>query len=126
MTLNKTHSLEPGSQRTIRYTVCDKDSARVLGSGLLDVYSTPAMIALMEKCSMMLVQDSLPAGYGTVGTAIDIRHLKASLIGAKLEARSKLVEIDNRRLVFEVSVSENNELIGSGIHERYIINEKNS
>jgi predicted thioesterase len=116
--------LETGIEYTIDYKVEEKDSARNIGSGLLDVFSTPAMIALMEKCSMTLVQESLDKGFGTVGTMVNIKHLKATRIGENVRAIAKVVEIDNKRLRFEVNVYEGDKLIGTGEHERFIIDEE--
>jgi predicted thioesterase len=124
MTSFNAGSIKAGLRNACEHIVSETDSARYIGSGLLDVYSTPSMIALMEKCSMLLVQEHLPPGYGTVGTAIDVKHLKASRIGSRLRAEALLLETDNRRLVFEVNVSEGDKLIGTGRHERFIINEE--
>lgn len=119
-----TGKLVPGISKTLKKEVLSSDSARAYGSGLLDVYATPAMIAFMEKTSMEAVQAYLPDGYGTVGTKINIDHIKASSVGAKLECRASLIELENRKLRFEVKVSEKGEVVGSGVHERYIIEEK--
>ena len=116
--------LETGLEQRIEYTVTDQDSASHVGSGLLEVFSTPSMIALMEKCSMMLVQEFLQPGSGTVGTLVNIKHLKATKIGETVTALSKLVEIDNKRLRFELNVYEGDKLIGTGEHERFIIDEE--
>ena len=73
---------------------------------------------------MELVQDYLPEGYGTVGTRIEVSHIKASKVGASLDCRATLIDYENRRLRFEVAVHEEGEVVGSGIHERYIIEEE--
>ncbi len=117
--------LKTGMSLAIEHKVRPEDSAKNVGSGLLDVYSTPAMIALMEKNAMMLVQESLAEGQGTVGISVNIRHLKASRIGADLTARATLVDIDDRKLGFELEVYEGDQLIGDGKHQRFIIDEVN-
>jgi fluoroacetyl-CoA thioesterase len=116
--------LKIGVKLRINHTVSPANSAKSVGSGLLDVYSTPSLIALMEKCSMELVQESLKEGQGTVGTLINIKHLKATKIGETVTAESRLREIDNKRLCFDVKVYEGDKLIGTGEHERYIIEEE--
>lgn len=115
--------LKTGMEHTIEHEVRPEDSARNIGSGLLDVYSTPAMIALMEKSAMLLVQDSLGEGQGTVGVSVNIKHLKASRIGASVSAKAVLTEIDGNRLVFDLQVREGEKMIGSGEHQRFIIDE---
>ncbi len=118
------NELKSGIKHRIEYTVKPEDSASSYGSGLLEVFATPAMIALMEKCSMECVQEHLSEGYGTVGTLVNIKHLKATKIGKVVTAESYLTLVDGRRLEFEVNVYEDNESVGSGSHERFIINNK--
>lgn len=90
-------------------------------SGLLEVYATPAMISLMEKTCMLSVAEILPKEQSTVGTLVNIKHLKASKKGETIKCTSKLIEIDRRRLVFEVEARDGGGLIGHGIHERFIV-----
>ena len=98
-----------------------KDTAAVYGSGALEVFATPAMIALMEKTCLENVADKIGEGNTTVGIAVNISHLKASPVGAQIRCESKLVEVDRRRLVFEVRCYEGDTLIGEGVHERFIV-----
>ena len=100
-------------------------TAAVLGSGLLEVYATPAMVALMEETCMRSVQEELEEGCGTVGTGLTIHHISATPVGMKVRCASKLVEVDGRKLVFDVQAFDEAGLIGQGTHERFIIeNEK--
>lgn len=115
--------LEVGMKHKIEYKVAMSDSASAIGSGLLEVYSTPAMIALMEKCSMELVQSYLESGQGTVGISVNIKHLKATKIGEIVSAEAELLEIDGKRFRFKLNVSEGQTLIGTGEHERFTIDE---
>ena len=116
-------NLEIGSSKEITVTAKKKDSALSIGSGMLDVYSTPAMIALMERVSMELVQESLLEGFGSVGTMVNINHLKATKTGSKIRAKSTLIQQDRKRLVFKVEAFVGDNIIGLGEHERYIIEE---
>ena len=92
------------------------------GSGLVEVFATPAMIALMVKTCLVSVLPHLPEGHGTVGTAVHISHERATPVGMRVWCESKLVEIDRRRLVFEVVAHDETGIIGQGRHERFIIN----
>lgn len=99
-----------------------KNTASSYGSGLLEVLATPDMIGLMEHAAQISVQPFLPEGHGTVGTEVNIKHLKATTIGAKVYSKTKLIEIDGKKLVFEVSAYDEKDQIGIGTHTRYIIN----
>ncbi len=114
--------METGIRGRIETVVAQKESAKTLGSGLLDVYATPAMIALMEGCASQSVAPYLDEGCGTVGTAVNIRHLAATPIGMKVYCESILTEVDGRRLLFNVKAYDETGLIGEGTHERFIIN----
>ena len=98
-----------------------KDTAAVYGSGALEVFATPAMIALMEKTCLESVADKVGDGNTTVGIAVNIKHLKASPVGATIRCEAELTEVDRRRLVFKVQCFEGETLVGEGIHERFVV-----
>ncbi|MGD9949142.1 MAG: thioesterase family protein [Desulfobulbus sp.] len=104
--------------------VTPEDTAAKYGSGLVEVYATPAMVALMEKTCLGSVLPYLPEGHGTVGIKIDVTHSKATPVGLKVTCESTLVEIDRRRLVFEVMAYDEKGEIGRGRHERFVIDTK--
>lgn len=103
-------------------TADDTNSAASMGSGLLPVFATPSMIALIEKAACESVAPELEEGSGTVGTLLNVKHLAATPLGMKVTAETELIEIDRRRLVFKVEAYDEKEKIGEGIHERFIIN----
>lgn len=106
-------------------TVTEDKTAVVMGSGTLPVFATPAMIAFMENTASKSVADKLEAGQGTVGTSIDVKHMAATPVGMEVSCETKLVEVDRKRLVFEVKAYDAAGVIGEGMHERFIIdNEK--
>ena len=98
-----------------------KDTAAVYGSGALEVFATPAMIALMEKTSLESVADKIGEGNTTVGIAVNIKHLKASPVGATIRCEAEIIEVDRRRLVFSVRCFEGDTVVGEGIHERFVV-----
>ena len=95
--------------------------ASAVGSGGLDVFSTPSLIALMENAAREAVEPLLAAEQTTVGVRVDVRHLAATPPGAEVHARAELMEIDGRRLVFRVEAFDAQEKIGEGTHERAIV-----
>ncbi len=117
--------LTVGIKHKSEIIVSKKHLASTLGSGGIDVFATPMMITLMEGTALHAVQPLLEDGQTTVGTLVNITHLAATPLGMKAWAEAELIEIDRRRLVFEVRAYDERGLIGEGCHERFIINEKN-
>ena len=108
-----------------KITVTPEMTAAAMGSGALEVLATPSMIALMEGTAQEAVQNLLEDGQGTVGTRIDVRHLAATPVGMELTCTAEVTEVDRRRIVFTVKAKDEKEVIGEGIHERFVIdNEK--
>ena len=101
--------------------VTEQNTAAAMGSGLLPVFATPAMLALMENAAAGSVQPFLAEGQGTVGTRLEVSHLAATPIGIAVRAESELTLIDRRRLRFSVRAWAGEELIGEGEHERFVI-----
>lgn len=113
--------LEIGLTGDAAQTVTGDLTAAALGSGNAKVFSTPAMIALMEGAAVNALTGHLAEGQTTVGTRLDVQHLAATPVGLTVRARAVLKEIDGRRLVFEVSAWDPIEPIGTGTHERFIV-----
>ena len=101
--------------------VTDEVTADRIGSGLVKVFATPMMIALIEQTCNDSVTPLLEPGQGTVGTHVDVSHCAATPVGMKVWCDSELVEVDRRRLVFAVKAYDECGLIGEGRHERFII-----
>ncbi|MGN0033397.1 MAG: thioesterase family protein [Candidatus Limimorpha sp.] len=113
--------LSIGLSYTSTILVDNTNTARTYGSGGLDVFATPAMIGLMENAAMKAVEDQIPEGCSTVGSRIEVTHIKPSKIGAEIKATATLVGIEGRKLTFDVSASDGNGKIGEGLHIRYIV-----
>ena len=113
--------LLPGLKGQAKTLVTEQNTAAAMGSGLLPVFATPAMLALMENAAAGSVQPYLSEGQGTVGTRLEVSHLAATPVGIAVRAESELIEIDRRRLRFAVRAWAGEELIGEGTHERFVI-----
>ncbi|MBQ5881600.1 MAG: thioesterase family protein [Bacteroidales bacterium] len=111
-----------GDKGTVTVKVTKENCASAIGSGALDVFATPSMIALMENAACEAIKASLQPGESSVGTKVNISHLKASALEDTVTATATLTEIDGRRLVFEVVANDSKGIIGEGIHERFVIN----
>lgn len=113
--------LEVGLKYQSRVVVSEHNTALKLGSGDMEVFATPAMIALMENAAMNAVASYLDVGATTVGTMMKSSHIKASALGANIVAEAELVAIDGRRLCFAVKAWDDRGVIGEGEHERFIV-----
>jgi predicted thioesterase len=115
--------LIPGLHAEIEHTVTDADSASQWGSGLVPVYSTPALVGLMENAAVNALKGHLATGQTTVGARIDVRHLAATPVGMQVRARAELTAVEGRKLVFKIQAWDALELIGEAVHERVVIDE---
>ncbi|AKN33020.1 dihydrolipoamide acyltransferase [Clostridium carboxidivorans P7] len=115
-------NVREGMASTREIYVTENDVASKLGSGNIDVFSTPSMIALMENTSKSCVDLHLPFGYTTVGIEVNVKHIKASPIGMKIRCEASLVKVDKKKLVFNVEAWDEKGKIGEGNHIRYIVN----
>lgn len=113
--------LQTGIKGHKEQTVTPEMSAARVGSGLVDVFATPMMVALIEQTCYESVLPHLDEGQGTVGTLVNVSHVSATPIGMRVWCDSELVEVDRRRLVFSVKVYDEAGLIGEGTHERFVI-----
>ena len=114
--------LRPGLRGQKQEVVTEAKTAIAYGSGSVAVYATPAMVGLMEGACLALVDPLLEADQGSVGTALNIRHTAATPVGMTVRAEATLTAVEDRRLLFELHAFDEKEEIGSGTHERFIIN----
>lgn len=113
-----------GKAATVTTTVSETNTAKAVGSGNLDVFSTPMMIALMEQAACECLSGSLEPGQGSVGTQINVAHTAASPLGAVVSATATISKVDGRKVSFDVVASDGSNQIGNGTHDRFIIDEK--
>ena len=120
MTKELAPNLEARCSEVVVYEKC----AKAVGSGDREVYATPAMIALIEKTAVKALEGALEENLTTVGTLLNVKHLSATPIGMQVSAKCTLVEVDKKRLVFNVEAYDECGLIGEGTHERFIVDKE--
>src|ERR1700687_3630356 len=89
---------------------------------LPQVLATPVMILMMENAALNAIRSYLEPGESAVGTAIDVRHLAATPVGHTVRAEAEVTKVDGKRIEFKVSARDEIEEIGSGTHQRAVIN----
>ena len=115
------HTLAVGMTQSATEKVTKGNTAKTVGSGSMDVYATPAMACLMERASAELAQAHLPEGKTSVGISLQIEHKMPTPVGMEVRAEAKLIGIEGRKLRYEVRAFDEKDEIGSGLHERFIV-----
>lgn len=114
-------NLKVGMTAEIERVVGEEDTAVSFGSGGVKVFATPMMVALMENAALKAVDPYLGEGFATVGLSLNVKHIAATPVGMKVSARAELLSIEGKKLTFRIEAFDEQEKIGEGTHERYII-----
>ncbi len=110
--------LAPGVQGVLERTVELHHTTR---RGQYDIFSTPQLVLLLEEAAIEALAPYLRDDQASVGTKIDIAHTAATLAGQTVRATATVTEVDRRRVAFSISVTDDVEEIGTGTHERFVI-----
>ena len=102
--------------------VAEEHTAPRVGSGRVHVLATPVMINLIEAAALSAVEHLLPAGYQSLGTVLNVRHVAATPVGMRVVATAEVTAVEGRTIRFRVEASDERELIGDGVHERVVVN----
>jgi len=115
--------IQPGLSGTSELLVTDAETAARWGSGLVPVFSTPALVGVMEAAAVAALREVLVPGQTSVGGHIDVHHLAATPVGMRVHARAELTAVQGRKLTFHIQAWDEQELIGEATHERILIDE---
>lgn len=113
--------MEKGLIYTSKTIVNRNNTAIAMGSGDLEVFATPALVALMENAAKQAVENYLPEGSTTVGAQIQTSHIKPSALGEEVTATAVLEEVEGRKLTFRLKATDSQGIVGEGTHIRYIV-----
>lgn len=114
-------SIEIGLKGYSETVVTEQNTANAIGSGLVPVFATPYMIALMENAAAGSLLPHLAEDEGSVGTHLDVAHSSATPIGMKVWAETTITAVEGKKISFEVAAYDEAGEIGRGTHERFII-----
>jgi fluoroacetyl-CoA thioesterase len=110
-----------GAVTRVQLTVTDADTAQAVGSGDVPVLGTPRVLALVEAATVAATAHRLPPGATTVGTRVELDHRLPTPVGRTVRAEARLAKADGRRLTFEVTVTEGDEIVAEGRVERVVV-----
>ena len=113
--------IRPGLTGSAELTVGEEHTAPSIGSGKVRVLATPVMINLIEAAALAAIEHLLPAGYQSLGTLLNVRHLAATPVGMRMRAHATVTAVQGRTISFQVSAHDERELIGEGVHERVVV-----
>ena len=114
-------NIEIGAKATAELTVCPEHTAKVVGSGELDVFATPMMAALMEKAAYLAIASYLPEGDSSVGCELKISHVSATPVGMTVRAEAEVTAVEGKMIHYTVKAFDECGLIGEGTHVRAIV-----
>ena len=114
--------LQPGRTGRAELIVGEQHTAPRVGSGLVHVLATPVMINLFEAAALDAVDQHLAAGYQSLGTVLNVRHIAATPVGMRVRATAEIMKIEGRTVFLRVKAEDEKELIGDGTHERVVVN----
>ena len=116
--------LEVGMRNSVEIKSTEETTALAMKSGSLKVLATPVMICLMEQAAAELTERNLPNDLTSVGIAINVSHKAPTPIGLTVRAEAVVTNIDGRKITFDVKAFDGIDEIGSGTHERFIVNKE--
>ena len=116
------NTLEVGMSNTVEAKSTAETTALEMKSGSLKVLATPAMMCLMEQAAAELVEQNLPDDLTSVGIAINVSHKAPTPIGLTVKAEAVITKVEGRKIVFDIKAYDGVDEIGSGTHERFIVN----
>jgi len=111
-------TLEPGVQGVLERTV---EAAQCTRRGGYDIFSTPNLVLLLEEAAIEGLAPHIRDDQASVGSKVDIAHIAPTLLGQTVRATATVTEVERRRVVFDIRVEDDEELIGHGTHERFVI-----
>jgi fluoroacetyl-CoA thioesterase len=114
-------SLQPGATAEVSLVVTPDVTADAMGNRGVQVLATPFLIGLLENAGAAVLRPEIPAGGGSVGTMVEMRHLAATPAGMTVRARATLLETDGKRFLFAVEAWDDAEKVADGRHERYLV-----
>lgn len=116
-----TTPLSPGQTGEVTIRVTPDRTADALGNRGVHVLATPFLVGLLETAAIEAIKASVPAGGGSVGTAIEMKHLAATPVGMTVRARATVLETDGRRVLLAVEAHDDVEKVAEGKHERFVV-----
>lgn len=114
--------LLPGLSARLELTVSDADTAQALGSGDVPVLATPRALALAEAATVAATARRIDSGMATVGVHVEFSHLAPSVVGRLVQAEAILREVQGRKLIFTVELTDGGKLVAQGRIERMLVN----
>lgn len=115
-------SIRPGTTGSSEITVAPHHTAPHVGSGRIAVLATPVMINVIEAAALAAIEHLLPDGHQSLGIHLDVSHVAATPVGLRVTATAEVVSVEGRTIVLRVAARDEFETIGTGTHQRVVVN----
>lgn len=116
-----TDALTAGLKGSATVDVTQEKSANQVGSGSVDVFATPMLVAVMEAAACAAVDPHLGGDHTSLGLKIDVLHTAATPLGMRVTADAELIEVSGRKLQFKITARDNHEVVGTSTHTRVVV-----
>jgi predicted thioesterase len=114
-------AIEVGARASWQRRVDADMTADRWGNAGVMVLATPHLVGLFEGACVLAIKDQLEAGQSSVGTHVDIRHLKATAVGDTVTLTAEVTKVEGRRVTFQVRAEDSEGVAGEGTHERVLV-----
>jgi len=122
--MDLSNCLQVGDSVTQNTLILDEHTAPHVGSGIAKVLATPVLVNLFEAAALAVIEPKLPDGTQSLGTRLEINHTAATPTGMTVEVTATLTRIEGKMVTFELLARDEVEQIGSGSHQRVIVDKQ--
>lgn len=119
--MSPTEAIKPGQAGTVSMPVTQDKTAPVVGSGSVEVFATPMLVAVMEAAACAAIDRHLPDTHTSLGMKIDVLHLAPTPLGHTVKAVAEVTEVSGRKLSFKITASDDQEVVGTSTHTRIVV-----
>ncbi len=111
-----------GKQVSLTVEATEEDTAAAVGNADVDVVATTSLILFIEAAASELIEDCCETGEISVGSAVNVRHLAAAPVGARIKVTAKVTAVQGRRIDFAVEAHHGRRTLMIGTHQRVVVN----
>ena len=113
--------LKVGATAEVEFVVAPEHVIPFSDHQMPAVLSTPQLIAFLEQAARTAMDEVLDENERTVGIQVDVQHLAATPLGARVVCRARAIHVQGRQATFQIEAHDMHERIARGVHRRQVI-----